>query len=362
MMPNFTQITLIAPGCFSSIFHTSEPESRSGPIEVTPELNDSNAISTASRAYEQALALALNQPMPDLGSVPVAQHRFLFDTNRQAPPHCVCAELIHLQADKDNARLVPIQALDVTQDESDQLIEVLNNLIRHDGLEVIRAAPNSYYLTGMSASALDTWPAHAVANGKIADYLPRKSEAGDWRRLITEVQMLFHTHAVNIARANAQRLPINGMWFWGGAQVSTYAPLETVKLYTTDAYASGLASAMTIQPKHPNEFEWSNLNDDVIIVDLGVYEAWLCGDNAALQHAKKMLQDQWITPAQKAVADGLCNMFLLDGCEGQAIVEKPKSLPAPAFWKRLSIRKWFERSAGNSPDTKVRAKKSDAGE
>lgn len=357
----FTRITLIAPGCFSSLANAYEPESHSEQVNTAPELNDSKVIETPSHAYEQALAGALHQSIPELGALPVAQHRFLFDTGRKAPPHCVCAELIHLQADKDNARLLPVQALNVTEDESEQLFSALNDLIRDDGLAVFRTSANNFYLTGMPASELDTWPAHAVANGKIADYLPRKSEAGDWRRLMTEAQMLFHTHPVNVARANAQQLPINAMWFWGGAKAATPVQMETVDLFTTDAYACGLATAMNIVPKRLTEIDWSNLANEVVVVDLNVYEAWLSGDLDAMQNAKQALHDQWITPAQNAVANGLCSEFVLDGCEGQAIVEIPKQVSATALlWKRFSIRKWFERERKPASDATDRANKSDS--
>jgi len=347
---NSTQISLIAPGCFSTLANANESDSLRHPVESVPELNDSSVIASSTHAYEQALAKYLHQPIPELGALPVAHHRYQFDTDKKAPPHCVCAELIHLQADKDNARLVPMQALDVTDDESDQLVEALNELIRHDGLAVLRTTPNHYYLTGMPASELDTWPTHAVANGKIADYLPRKSAAGDWRRLMTEVQMLFHAHPVNLARAARQQLPVNGMWFWGGSLPSIHSPVENVDLYTTDAYACGLANAINIESKPLHNFDWSNLATEVVVVELGVYTAWLRGDYAAFQTAKHALQERWVTPAQHAVANGSCNRFVLDGCEGQAIVEKPKTNLEPRFWKRFSISKLFNAKLFNKSD------------
>ncbi len=350
---------MIAPGCFSTPAFISEPEGVPATVESTPEINDSSVITNCHQAYEQSLAAALHQPIPKLGELPVAQYRFLFDTDKKAPPNCVCTELIHLQADKDNARLLPMQALNVTDSESDQLIEALNDLIRHDGLEVMRTTNHNFYLSGMPASELDTWPAHAVANGKIADYLPRKAGAGDWRRLMTEVQMLFHAHPVNIARAEARQLAINGMWFWGGSRVSSLSPIDKVDLYTTDAYACGLAKAMNIVPQSPADFDWSNLQGEVIVVELGVYAAWLGGDHDALQEAKKTLQSQWITPAQQAVATGLCNEFVLDGCEGQAIIEKPQTKSEQPFWKRFSISKWLNREKGYNTEPKIQPEETD---
>ena len=92
----------------------------------------------------------------------------------------------------------------------------------------------------MPATKHDTWPAHTVANGKIADYLPRDAEAGDWRRLMTEVQMLFHAHSVNIERANQQKLPINAMWF--------FAKRLRRDAGTTDASATISATRTTFIP------------------------------------------------------------------------------------------------------------------
>ena len=349
MHNNSTQFTLIAPGCFTAIAHNDQLEALREPVESTPELNNASVFKSATRSYEQALAEALHQPVPELSAIPAAQYRFLSDTDKKAPPHCVCAELIHFQADKDNARLIPMQALEVTEDESNRLIVAFNDLVCHDGLEVLRTQPGHYYLTGMPAGELDTWPAHAVANGKIADYLPRKSAAGDWRRLMTEVQMLFHDHPVNVARAEARQLPINGMWFWGGTHVSTDSFVDNIDLYAADAYTAGLATAMNIEHKPLDHFDWSDLAGDIIVVELGVYAAWLRADYAGMQSAKQALQEQWIIPAQQAVANGLCGEFKLDGCEGQAIVEKPKPISEPQFWKRFSIGNWFKRA--NKSDT-----------
>jgi len=101
---------------------------------------------------------------------------------------------------------------------------------------------------------------------------------------------------------------------------------------------------MNIEPKPLHNFDWSNLAGEVVVVELGVYTAWLRGDYAAFQTAKQALHEDWITPAQQAVANGLCNRFVLDGCEGQAIVEKPKTIAEPRFWKRFSIGKLFSKS------------------
>jgi len=339
MASHTPRVTVLAPGCFAVLNDQAEGKTSPAQGQKQLEINDSRVISTDSRAYEQALAAALNQPVPALGKLPVAHCQLQVDSiagisANTMPAHCVCAELVHFQADKDNARLIPEPALDIDEEESQQLLHALNDLIQPDGLKVHRSALGGCYLTGMPADALDTWPAHAVANGKIANYLPRQSQAGDWRRLLTEVQMLFHTHPVNEARARTQLLPINGMWFWGGARHDPPVPVSNTLLVADDAYALGLGETLTVESINTESKSWAGLLHDhvqnaninkIVIADLHVYDAWLSGNHTALQRARQRLHEQWITPIQQAVADGLVAEFVLDGCEGQAIVELQKS-------------------------------------
>ena len=352
---NCFSVTLLAPGCFSAVAQAQDDGFEPAAVAVSPDLNEASAISTNTQAYEQALAAVLRQPVPDMGDIPVALHQFPVDAGMPAPAHCVCAEFIHLQADKDNARLVPEPALTIADDESSQLLEALNDLIAADGLKVQRTVGGRCYMIGMPATGLDAWPAHAVANGKIANYLPRRADAGDWRRFLTEVQMLFHAHPVNVARAESRQLSINGMWFWGGNQNLQLEPVANTVVVTDDAYALGLSAALDLEVRSLASSDWTEIVqrygqhpdiEHVVIVDHGAYNAWLRGDHAALLKAKQRLQEQWITPIQQAVTDGAVAQFQLDGCEGQAIVERQASASAAdatatGWLARFSLKRFF---------------------
>jgi len=323
-------------------------ESGSIQVESEPDVNDAQAIATDTQAYEQALAQAFSQTVPEMGSLPVALYQFPIDIGEKVPEHCVCVELVHLQADKDNARLIPEKALQISEEESSELVGAVNRLVNPDGLTLRRGSGGRYYLSGMPATALDTWPAHAVANGQIANYLPRQSAAGDWRRLLTEVQMLFHGHPINVTRNELQKLSINGMWFWGGNQSSRLSPVTGIGLVADDVYSQGLARALELDSLSSSANSWSSVEQhfsghelirDIVIVDHNTYDAWLSADHRALSKAKQQLQQQWIKPIQQAVSDGLVSEFKLDGCEGQAIVERQAS-HSKFFSRRIA---WFEK-------------------
>jgi len=136
---------------------------------------------------------------------------------------------------------------------------------------------------------------------------------------------LLHAHPVNAVRADRQQLAINAMWFWGGRELATIAPGQEIRLIATDTFSVGLATELNIPVLSQGTFDFSDNQGDVVIVELGVYKAWLSGDQEALLQAKKQLSAQWIEPAQKAVAAGFFSEFVLDSCEGQAIVETAKS-------------------------------------
>ncbi len=336
------RVTLLAPGCFSPISESEAGQSRINDAQTPADINAAVAVPTVSQSHEQALAVALGQPSAALGELPIAQCRYLIETGRSAPEHCVCAELIHLQADKDNARLLPYAALSISETESTALIESLNQLINPDNLRIESTGHGRYYLCGMPAGSLDTWPAHAVANGKIANYLPRDAQAGDWRRLMTEVQMLFHSHPVNTARVAAGKLPVNAMWFWGGGKIDS-APVDAdVSLVADDTYVCGLADQLELSVVSPNAFKWDALAGHVVIVNTDVYDAWLSGNQNNLIEQKKQLQSRWILPAQQAVANGQISQFVLDGCDGQAIVETQPASSASRFAAAQPFISWFK--------------------
>ena len=59
----------------------------------------------------------------------------------------------------------------------------------------------------------------ALAEGlNVENYLPRGRHARVWRRILNQVQMLWHDHPVNHARERAGRPPVNALW-WGGRLV-----------------------------------------------------------------------------------------------------------------------------------------------
>jgi len=56
----------------------------------------------------------------------------------------------------------------------------------------------------------------ALAEGlNVEHYLPQGRQARTWRRILNEIQMLWHDHPVNRQRQALRQLPVNALWFGG---------------------------------------------------------------------------------------------------------------------------------------------------
>ena len=66
-------------------------------------------------------------------------------------------------------------------------------------------------------------PALAVAGRRLNDWWKQDAETRPWRRLLNEIQMAWHDHPVNEARARGVA-PVNALWLYGGARPWRIAP------------------------------------------------------------------------------------------------------------------------------------------
>jgi hypothetical protein len=113
-----------------------------------------------------------------------------------------------------------------------------------------------------------------MAEMKLSDWWPQEDSLREWRRLLNEIQMVWHEHPVNLARAERGEVPINSLWLFGGAkgwsptqvaakpalqaQAQTshqlkqqrQTPIEVTSRTPAQAPAASLASAMTYEGLH----------------------------------------------------------------------------------------------------------------
>lgn len=84
---------------------------------------------------------------------------------------------------------------------------------------------------GLSAQVID----QRVPN----DYLPSGTDAAEFRRRLSEIEMALHEHEVNEARQSRGEFPINSLWIWGGGHLPAIEPRPLPPLFCNDPLLIG---------------------------------------------------------------------------------------------------------------------------
>gem|GEM_PF-787968 len=289
--------------------------------------------------WEARLMIALGLLPADTGAgarsaVPLA--RLVGDADLPSTGgHRVVADFVSLSPGRDEATLAPTEALDLKPTESAALAAAANALLAADGIAFVRGRSGRWYLEGLAAAGLDTAPAHFLARREIGEHWPASAEAAPWRRLMAEIEMLWHAHPVNEAREARGAPPVNGVWFWGGAAPPpAIRPVGTAvaTVLADDPFARVLAAhagAVVLPVATPfDEALAGCAGDALLVVDLGPYSAWLGNDGEALDAARANSLASLVRPALAAVATGRASAVTLLGDAGEAHV----GAPPPRGW------------------------------
>ncbi len=123
---------------------------------------------------------------------------------------------VHLEVGMGGLLLHPSENLQLSQTEAQDLIADINLHWQREGLKIQAAHPTRWYVKLDDTPNLRTTPLDQMAGEYLTPGLPRGADARQFLKLINEVQMLMHSHPVNLARENEGRLAVNGLWLWGG--------------------------------------------------------------------------------------------------------------------------------------------------
>ena len=128
----------------------------------------------------------------------------------------LCADPVHLVADRDQLFLSASTSLSVTQAEADSLVVDLNRTYAEDGWHFFAPHPQRWYLRLPDALVMQTVSTSEAIGRRVGEVLPQGNDALQWQRVMTEVQMLLHGSSVYMHRESQGQMTINGLWFWGG--------------------------------------------------------------------------------------------------------------------------------------------------
>ena len=134
------------------------------------------------------------------------------------------AELSAITVGREGATIAHPASFEVTSDEADALFDAVSGLWADRAISALPINARQWRIwLDPSANTRSLTPA-AMAEMRLSDWWPQEDSLREWRRLLNEIQMVWHEHPVNIARAERGEVPINSLWLFGGAQ--GWSPLQ----------------------------------------------------------------------------------------------------------------------------------------
>lgn len=126
------------------------------------------------------------------------------------------AELVHLALGADQANLLDPDQMDLRPEESAALLDTARPLFDGTGFAVEALSPQRWRLQLPDGLRPQTASPLVVAGQRLNDWWRQDTETRPWRRLLNEIQMAWHEHPVNDARAARGVAPVNALWLYGG--------------------------------------------------------------------------------------------------------------------------------------------------
>jgi len=127
------------------------------------------------------------------------------------------ADLCSVAIGREGAALAIPDSLGLDQAQADALFEAAQPLWNGSGISVLPLESGRWRIWLAPDARLRSISPAAVSTLSVSDWWPQAESLKAWRKLLNEVQMLWHTHPVNEQRAARGLEPINSLWLYGGA-------------------------------------------------------------------------------------------------------------------------------------------------
>ena len=153
----------------------------------------------------------------------------------------LCATPVHLETRRNALVLTDPTALEITAEASAAFAATLADHLREESVTLHAPQPDRWFLRCDATPAMTTSSLGAVTGRDVRPFLPQGADSARWHRVLTEMQMLLHSHPVNDAREASGRLPVNSVWLWGGGTLPAPSPAVFDAVWSDDAIVRALA-------------------------------------------------------------------------------------------------------------------------
>lgn len=202
-------------------------------------------------------------------ALPVAALRHHCYAGDAANGAWLCVDPAWVQSEATGARLMAWPLPDVSGAEAVPLADAVRPLLTETGVLYVDAPDHWCLRLENAVPAVSFTPPSAALGASLLDCLPAGDAGRSWRRLFTEVQVALHASAVNSARSEAGRHPINALWFWGAGSLPADVATSLHAVATADDSVRGLAKlggATYLEPA-PAAFDAAPTGDALLDLD-----------------------------------------------------------------------------------------------
>jgi hypothetical protein len=208
------------------------------------------------------------------------------------------ADPVHYRPDRDRLLLLPFLQGSIREEEAEEFARAFND--HFEGVRLHVAGGGHWFLVLSEEPNARFTPLEQAVGQALEEAMPAGAEAGRWRRLLNEVQMLFFQLPVNQAREGRGELTVNGLWFSGpGCDPGSVGVAPGVLSAGDDPLLQGLLRAA--HGEDPEErllcFPW---------LEAALRQQDLQALTTALQRLDTLVAEQMRSEAE----------FLLHDCEG----------------------------------------------
>jgi len=148
---------------------------------------------------------------------------------------------VHLETRRTSMVLTDPAALELSIAESAALVALLGSHLAEEGITLHAPHPGQWLLRTEASSAVTTSSLGNVIGRDVRTFLPRGPDSPRWHRILTEIQMLLHTHPVTDAREARGQSPVNSVWLWGGGTLPARTAARFTAVWSDDGIVSALA-------------------------------------------------------------------------------------------------------------------------
>lgn len=248
----------------------------------------------------------------------------------------------HFQLGQDHMIMADRRTLSLSDSESRQLFDATLPSFEHAGKRLIYGDPMTWFVRADDWKDLITTSPDMACGRNLAQWMPVGPGELAWRKLLNEVQMLWHAHPVNAERETRKLMRVNALWLWAGA--SGFSPNFPAILPYTNAYhfVGRLETFGQFFPEHEPNFTANDIlahppEHGLVFLDTLIAPA-LANNWSAWLSAYKKLEKEWFAPLLEGLQQRQIERITLNMSNDLAMktfVVDRSSLRK--FWKRKSM-------------------------